>query len=703
MINLRRSVFLKLAVSFLMFYSAYAALFFLYDCFANFEDYKKARTMQVLNHLRIGQGMMKTGHFEELAIRLKDSHIDSYIDFYSLRRGGREISGRGGQGISEETILNMPADELVRYKDSQLGKIVVGDATLVVGNGFGVANRIERMWVENRKSVLQDVAFVLVCLTLMTLYYFKDLIQVFRSIRKKDRGGIQAIRTGSVESEILVRALGGYEHHLRESQEKNKLLSEQLLPALRNELDSGRAPPYEFECAMVRTDINSFSTIFNSHPHEPFMATISEFFWAATHVLSRYGGLVHEFAGDEVIYYFKDEGNASRLAASAVRDIHDLAAGFHARVRTERGYDFIVKSSIATGTVRFGKLVHNFSLAGAPFIETVRILSAVQEKEKNTLLFGRAVNEALNGFCSTKAEGRAALKGYKEEMELFSYVSHGDFRQAINAAKAGNPEELAYFRADSHIESILTALGEEGWSLEAFLAVIGVLRSYVCTNAGKGVGSAYAALLEKEIAGDSHYRVAALVALSTQLLNAELFDKRLEAALLSALGRNDRRVTANVIEVFSWFFPDRQVPELRRFLKDVDNRISANALVKAALERFDDKVIRKIQERVNSGSVAHVASALYAIGEIAAYYGENDPIYLNTKLRFLRLLDRLPDFARHPNPMVRRQAITAAFKHRDDRLNRRMRELFESTEDKELEELFGGIYGWRRGPLAKAA
>lgn len=700
--TLKRSVFLKLALTFLFFYATYAIAFFLYDCFAHLEDYKKTRTVHLLNHLRLGQGMLETGHVKELEIRLKDGVIDGYIDFYELRRSGALLASKGGEKVSEEAVRALPVDELVRYEDALLGKIRSGELELVIGSGFGLKGRIARLWQEHRKTFLQDVVFVLLCLTAMTFYYFKDLIRVFQHLRSSNRSGIRDLRGDSAESELLVRALGGYETHLRAAREKNKVLREQLLPALQKELDSGQTAPYEFECAMVRTDINGFSTIFNTHPRAPFMETIGAFFWEATHVISRYGGLVHEFAGDEVIYYFKGP-EAARLAVSAVRDIHEIAARYHETTTRERGYGFLVKSAVAPGTLRFGKLVNSFTLAGAPFIETVRILSAIQEKERNSLFFGAGIRDAIEGLVNWKSEGRVALKGYQEEIELFSYVGHRSFLEVLQEAESGKAEGLSYYRADREIVRLLEALAQErNWKLEAFLGAVSVLRSFVCTNAGPEVARAYKNLLKIEVEGDSHYRLSAVIALSTQLLQLGQIDKELESLFLAALSRGDRRVTANVIEVFAWYFPEREIPELKRYLKDVDNRVSANALVKAALERFDDSVIRKIEERVRGGSVAHVASALYAIGEISAYYKKNDPIYLSTKLRFLRLVEALPQYAIHPNPMVRRQAILAAKKLDEEKIHRRMREVFDTRRDKELDEIFASVYGWRREPAAKA-
>lgn len=267
---------------------------------------------------------------------------------------------------------------------------------------------------------------------------------------------------------------------------------------------------------------------------------------------------------------------------------------------------------------------------------------------------------------------------------------------ALARAKQGEGDYLKFFRSDEDLSRALNTLAAEGWELNAFLAAVGALRSYQCTEGGQELVPAYSRLLEAELKGGDRYRLSSTLALATHCLSASRLTPDLEKLFLQAVASEDRRIRANAIEVFIHFFPDREFAELKGYVRDVDNRVSANALIKSALERFDEKLIRTIEARLKGGSVAHVASALYAIGEIAAYYRRTDPMYLATKLGFLALFDEIPDWAKHPNPMVRRQALHAARKLADLKLEERLRLVFEQCEEEDLKELFASIYGWRK-------
>ena len=86
---------------------------------------------------------------------------------------------------------------------------------------------------------------------------------------------------------------------------ENLLFKNQVLPALRKELESGQQAPYEFNCTLVRVDINNFTQIFSNHDRTEFMATINEFFVGVTHIVSRYGGFVHELIGVKCSFILK--------------------------------------------------------------------------------------------------------------------------------------------------------------------------------------------------------------------------------------------------------------------------------------------------------------------------------------------------------------------------------------------------------------
>lgn len=269
-------------------------------------------------------------------------------------------------------------------------------------------------------------------------------------------------------------------------------------------------------------------------------------------------------------------------------------------------------------------------------------------------------------------------------------------KDVLDQARDGKAGNLVLFRSDEALLVCLKELLIGTWSREAFLGTLCALRTFYCKSSSQLLAEAYTSLLANELQLGDSYRISSALALATHLFHPRAVSRDMEKNFLDALALNDRRIKANAIEVFIHFFPEREISALRPYVRDIDNRVSANALVKAALERFDDNIVRKIEERLNGGSVAHVASALYAVGEIALYYKRTDPLYLGTKVAFLRVFETIPAWVSHPNPMVGRQALVAAKKLGDGALNRRLEQLFQSNKDEALGELFATVYGWRK-------
>ena len=378
-------------------------------------------------------------------------------------------------------------------------------------------------------------------------------------------------------------------------------------------------------------------------------------------LLRRYGGRV--VAVEQKLFFFSFEGDTNSAAAAA----RDLAA---------QG------ASVALD-------------AGRAWAVPLHGIHTAQVGEVWTKL-----TAALDGLPAGSVRAGNAMSA--PSLPLFRRRKDGTLEQlvtvdgALARAKQGEGDFLKFFRSDEDISRVLNTLAAEGWELNSYLAAVNALRSYQCTEGGPEIVPAYSRLLESEIKRADRYRLSSALALSTHCLSASRVDAGLEKLFLQAAASDDRRIRANAIEVFIHFYPDREFAELKGYVRDVDNRVSANALIKAALERFDEKLIRTIESRLKGGSVAHVASALYAIGEIATYYRRTDPMYLATKVAFLALFDEIPDWTKHPNPMVRRQALHAARKLADLKLEERLRLVFEECEEEDLKELFASIYGWRK-------
>ena len=425
------------------------------------------------------------------------------------------------------------------------------------------------------------------------------------------------------------------------------------------------AEPRDFEGVFARTVI-----LFEGESSAG-VAALEGFCADAAALVARYQGKVHSFHGHELLTCFSEEepSRLPLLAFAAARDLELLAESRGLRASTCLAYGRFHEAQVLGSTALFG--------------------AAVDETAAS-----RPARSKPGVHC---AESFVKARG-KQEIPALATV--------LDRVKRGEPDSaggLSFHRSDEGIVTALRALAsEENWSREGFVAVMSELRRVSCRKCGPALQEAFRALLAKELAAKDSYRLSSTLALAPHVLNRAVVDKTLEKMFLEAVALRDRRVRANAVELFTRFFPEREIPELRPLVKDEDNRVSANALIKAACERFDEKVIAKVEERVRGGSVAHVASALHAIGEIAAYYKRTDPLFLGTKIAFLRLFDSVPEWAQHPNPMIRRQALIAAHKLGSSSLNARLQALFHHSRDPELLALFGGIYGWKKAAEPKA-
>jgi hypothetical protein len=263
-------------------------------------------------------------------------------------------------------------------------------------------------------------------------------------------------------------------------------------------------------------------------------------------------------------------------------------------------------------------------------------------------------------------------------------------------------EEFCYFRNDRDLTKILEELRASHWDNEGFLRAVAHLKDIQFGSQSTSVMGAYTALLKKEMAGKDPFRLSAVISIAPNIFHQDALQRDLELCLLEILEGKEKRPKSNVIEVFIYFSPDREIPGMKSHLRDFDNRVSANAIVKLALERFDDSLVRKMEERLHGGSVAHVASALYALGEIAYYYRDKNPDLLSKKVEFLRLFQEIPSWVQHPNSMVRRQAIVAAKKLSDPELDQKLKRILESSPDQAVHSLFESVYGWKNSNRSAA-
>ena len=593
------------------------------------------------------------------------------IDFYILKKNEKDIAF--GSPLGNRPKLRYESeisDELFIFDDMAYANVRAGPYTATVGvilQPFDLVYReIKDEW---RPYFVASCLITLLAIILATRYFLSDIQRAVGQIARRGYRSFDHRQAKSYEAELLARGLAGYEAQSRELNARNRTLSQQVLSGPRHELESGKAPPYRFNCTLVRTDINNFSSLFSSARHgEAFLNDVNTFFHELTGIVSRYGGYIYEFIGDEAIYYFKDEdcgGMSAAFALSSVRDIHDAATKLCEATSSERGYDFYVKSSAAYGELMFARQVRNFSLAGTPLIETVRILGLISEKRENKIYFGTEVATRAQPLFMSSSVGSFALKGLEGERQLFQSVSGLGLQDALSAEAPESWAIATCFRSDQNVAEILGYLHANWKALPhaKLMTMLSLFRQYSFENANSNIIDGYLKfahdLLDRQRNGDDQAAqpLSALLLAARGLVPKSAYDDRLRFAFKSALQSTHLRVVANALEAFAWFEPASEEVLFSHLEGHSNNRVRANLLMKRAIGLgFERKVAREFKRMIESKNPYYQASGLWALGETAAHFRETDPVYFSSETRLQSCLDLAVKRVGDANEMVARQA-----------------------------------------------
>jgi class 3 adenylate cyclase len=661
----------------------------------NYAEIVLIRERNVDGYLHLSRSFGSAGMWTELYERLEDARQKHFLDFFILQKvsesGARKVEWYGSpDGNADALDIDYKRfDQPVFNKESTYETFQIGDHRLTLGilKKFDLYLKVQMDLL--RADIVKEAIYFALIVFFVALYVFRDFFKILRNVRKGHVKDLAKMKGNSSESDEMLRGLLGFNEQVEGLQSENALYKRQVLPSLKKEIFSGKKPPYDFECTLVRTDINNFSTIYNTHDVESFMRVINEFFVEVTHLVSRYKGLVHEFVGDEVIFYFKDEDhtNSFMIALSSVRDIGAVAEKFNARTLKEFGYPFTVKSSLAHGKVRFGPLVNGFGVAGSVLIETVRILSHVIEKDGNVIYFDKAHAARIQKYARVEEATRVKLKGFSDEKTLVRYTNHESLAHLLSHLDLTTVSNLSFYRSDNDLVRTLNYLRAhtESSSERLLLQAIQVLKGFVVTKTDERITSTlrnWIQELESGLGNDPNGKYAkalsALVASLPSLVPDQAMPKEMLSEIDALLKCADKRVVANVVETLTHFEHATRAALLRRIGGETNDRIVANTLVHDGKRELGSPVYRGLKKLLDSASPTSVASGLFALGEIAAHYKQNDPVQFSTQRPLQELIQKIARFASHEDESVVRQAEIAAKKCG----NPEVLSVFETTQSK---------------------
>jgi class 3 adenylate cyclase len=653
---------------------------------------KKERDVRLLS--AITESLLVTSSQDLIDAHLTDSIRVGWIDFYMLTYRGEVLSFNSVRPLSDEaygTLASLhPPDTAWEFRSKfESAPSIRGPAAAktdqiedfrFIETDLGGERRLKLGFNLNREAFLAEMKLLranenqriliwgMILSILIFLFTARDLFKIVRAVRTKGVRGLESLSSMSAEAEILKQGFSGYQETVERLQNANRVLGAQILPSLKSELQSGKVPPYDFACTLVRTDINDFTKTFHSKPQDEFLATINEFFTECSHVISRYNGLIHEFVGDEIIFYFKDEKHVNSFSAalSCVYEIGVIANRIHQRTSVVNHYGFRIKTSLSHGVIRFGPLLNGYSLAGAPLIETSRVLSHVSEKNENTVHFDSRCLPLLDWGVEFEEAFRANLKGLDGERQICRYKGHRNVQMLLDDGGQDAFRAVHAYRDESSFLKVLKFIVQDP-EHRLVPDALQLISGSLFTKCSDVYLSELERLLNQawELKGGFETQtvklLATVVSALPRLIPAGRFNGQFGAILEKFSEHSDPRVAANAIQSMQEFRDTGFASLNKKLLKSENVRIAANAIVFLGKIEVTKQVVKEIGNLLDSGDLVKVGSGIYVWGEVAGFHLQRDAVHLRTQTDFMGLEKRVKAVvAKHPS--LRRLAEEAARK-----------------------------------------
>ncbi|KYG60757.1 hypothetical protein AZI85_12260 [Bdellovibrio bacteriovorus] len=576
-------------------------------------------------------------NYSLLTDRLNSARQLQFLDFFIVQRNGEVLTWYNNfDNLDGINVDYKKFNAVVENDHLALRTVKIGDTKFTVGIFQDKAKYIRAMAWMMKGPILREILLVTILLSVVVYIYLKDIIDLSKILASRSREKIAEIKTNSKEAETILQASMGLEGERVRLEKLSEVYSETVGPAILHELKSGKEAPYNFEATMCRVDLNGYTQMFLEKDNTYLITILNQYFARAREVIQRYDGLIYQFVGDEIVFHFKDDMtpglSTESLAAACIRDLFYEATVIENGLPEEANYYFKLKGSFAHGVMRFIKLDEGHAMSGLPLIESVRLLSLVDDKSHQVLTFFQDASQNTEGLLFVFDRKVNQLKGFKEESMI---CRARDFNSIEWIFESAMWDRLSYFRADAHMLFTLKKLRLMAITRrdDDLVKILHALRFHkfettleeISKEAETTFHSFFTAEQEKLL---STKVLSAYVSLIGRIIPKEHWTKTLEDQLAKLLDHDDYRVQANTIVVLGKYgYPARKIWE-NMFSKN--NRVAADTIVEVAKQQLNADVWDALHRLLSSTQASHRSSGDFALESILKYYGELDPVYLKT-------------------------------------------------------------------------
>lgn len=393
-------------------------------------------------------------------------------------------------------------------------------------------------------------------------------------------------------------------------------------PAIADEMNSGRVPPYGFEAAiLVIKDINTKSKLINEISFQEF--------------LDIYRGKISKLTENsiEIIFKLQPDEDCRLLAFALNRDLE----------KTGKLKNLI--SCLHFGEVYFHDKDQPEFLGSC--LESVRSFID-NSKISEGFYFHATLKDHFSSLCF--------FDNHKEYCKVKKYTSILELLETYMPLEAAS-----YFRNSDDLAHTLNYLSEKivendfSEIKDAFY----FLKRFKIEQTSPSLLNSYKSLLNLLLRmykqnQDMKHLLSSCISAAPHLISNTSFDDELKELLNWCLAFRDLRVKANTIEALGYFDPE--FPTINEHSNSKFNRIAAEAMLVQGRKELDQVMTDKILSFLNSANPYFVSSGLYLISSLCEYHFYKDYSYFSKNPNFNKLMERVLVFKDHPHSMIRIRA-----------------------------------------------
>lgn len=626
----KKSLALSISVGVWATYVAICA-FYYWKTMNESADAEFARRKNTVDYfLTTATSFLISDQTEPLKTAMFEGEKISLVDFYILQKDSEVIAFKNASGRVEDLNHNYQNFNVFMQDENMFFKTIkVFEYKLTAG---AYANRtvfVKQQLIQNIHYFLQDIALVTVALAGLIIYLLRDLFVLSDVLQGKRKQGLKKLKASSAEMDILLSATQGYEQNSEALSRDKELYAQTVGPAILEELKSGKEAPYTFESLMLRVDLNGYTQMFMDK-QEYITDLLNDYFAQAREVISRYDGLIYQFVGDEIVFHIKEneKGDAALKALFCVKGLFEEAQLLEKKYSGTEDVVFKLKASWSRGKMRFIKLDQGHAFSGLPLIESVRLLSQIDNKNHQFLAISENEYGHIKDSVLVFSRSDVLLKGFAEASQI---VRIKDFTPLRDVLKLRRWNMVSYYRSNTDIIELFKGIKnlwktqeEIPWS--TFLYDLSKVKFANTSEKLRSEITDFVHFILDEMWARPKEVATVISAIPVWWGDSEPTPELCEA-LVKFTAHEDHRVRANTLLTLGHFKAHFEVIEEAVF--DDNNRVKADALLALGRINFTKRIAKKLELLHTKGTPAEQKSAAFVMKALVQHYQVEDPVFVS--------------------------------------------------------------------------